>query len=148
MCTGGEERHIGIAVKSIANLLDRRMHASGGFPSCDHATPMQGRIIKYLYENAKRGDLFQRDLEQYFFIRRSTATGILNLMERDGLIRRESVEYDARLKKLVLTDTALEHHRQFNRLIAENEALMEKGLTAEELDQFFAVADKIKKNLE
>lgn len=142
------ERHIGIAVKSIANLLDRRMHASGGCPSGDHATPMQGRIIKYLYENAPRGDLFQRDLEQYFFIRRSTATGILNLMERSGLIRRESVEYDARLKKLVLTDTALEQHRRFSRLFAENEALMERGLTAEELDQFFAVVDKIKKNLE
>ncbi len=145
---GDGERHIGIAVKSITNLLDRRMHASGYCPSGDRATPMQGRIIKFLCENASRGDLFQRDLEQYFSIRRSTATGILNLMERDGLVRRESVGYDARLKKLVLTEAALERHRRFSLLFAELETRMEQGLTAEELEQFFAVADKIKKNLE
>lgn len=143
-----EERHIGHEIKSVANLLDRRMHANGGFPAGEHATPMQGRIIKYLSENADKGDFFQRDLEQYFSIRRSTATGILNLMERDGLLRRESVGYDARLKKLVLTETAREHHRRFSRYIAETEALMSRGLTDEELERFFVTMEKIRTNLE
>ena len=35
---------------------------------------------------------------------RSTVTGVVKLMERKGLIRRESVSSDARLKKLVLTE--------------------------------------------
>lgn len=144
----GEEWHIGVAIKSTANLLDRRMHAGEGLSSGPHATPMQGRVIKYLYENADRGDLFQRDLEQYFSIRRSTATGILNLMERDGLVRRESVGYDARLKKLVLTPRAVEQHMRFNRRITETEALMRRGLTQEELEQFFTLIGKIKSNLE
>lgn len=143
-----EERHIGHELKSAVNLLDRRMHASDGPFSKPQATPMQGRIIKYLYENADRGDLFQRDLEQYFSIRRSTATGILNLMERSGLLHRESVDYDARLKKLVLTERGREHHRRFSRRIAETEALMSRGLTREEQECFFTVMEKIRANLE
>lgn len=143
-----EERYIGLAIKSAANRLDRRMHLDMEDAPGGHATPMQGRVMKYLWENADGGDCFQRDLEQYFSIRRSTATGILNLMERDGLIRRESVDYDARLKKLVLTDTALERHLRVSRRIAETEARMSRGLTKEELGTFFAVVKKICENLE
>ena len=142
------ERHIGHELKSAVNLLDRRMHTCDGLFTGKRATPMQGRITKYLYENADKGDLFQRDLEQYFSIRRSTATGILNLMEHSGLLCRESVDYDARLKKLVLTERGREYHLRFSRHIAETEALMSRGLTAEELECFFSVMEKIRANLE
>ena len=53
-------------------------------------------------------DLRQKDFEQQFNIRRSTASNILALIEKNGLIQRESVPYDARLKKIVLTDKAIE----------------------------------------
>lgn len=143
-----EEPHIGLAIKSAANLLDRHMQAQLHGGQRDRSTPMQGRIIKYLYERQGEGDLFQRDLEQYFSIRRSTATGILNLMERDGLLRREGVPYDARLKKLVLTEAGIEHHRQFSRFIGETEARLARGLTEEELAGFFRTMEKIRRNLE
>lgn len=42
--------------------------------------------------------IFQKDLETEFCIGRSTVTNILNLMEKKGFVRRESVSYDARLK--------------------------------------------------
>ena len=143
-----EERSIGLTIKSISNLLERRIHSELGPPPGDRATPMQGHIIKFLYENRGHGDLFQRDVEQYLSVRRSTATGILNLMEQSGLIRREGVDYDARLKKLILTDTALDHHRRFSHYIAATEELMAKGITPEALDIFFSVAHQIKRNLE
>ena len=143
-----EERSIGLTIKSISNLLERRLQAQVGPPPGGRATPMHGRFIKFLYENQGRGDLFQRDVEQYFSIRRSTATGILNLMEQSGLLRRESVDYDARLKKLVLTDLALECHLRFSRYLTETEALMTRGLTPREVDAFFSVAEKIHRNLE
>ena len=112
------------------------------------ATPMQGRIIEFLYDHREEGDFFQRDLEEFFSIRRSTASGILGLMERDGLLRRESVDYDARLKKLVLTEAGMKHHRRFSGYIAETEAQMSRGLTEEELDTFFRIMERIRKNLE
>ena len=43
--------------------------------------------------------MFQRDVEQVFSLSRSTATGILQQLEEKGLLRRESVPSDARLKK-------------------------------------------------
>ena len=63
---------------------------------------MQGWIIGYLYQNRDK-EVFQRDIQEQFSIRRSTVTGILQLMEKNGLITRSSVERDARLKKLELT---------------------------------------------
>ena len=69
-------------------------------------------------------------------------------MEQKGLIRRESVPYDARLKKLVLTDTALEMHSHVVRDSERLEAKLTKGLTDEELQTFFAIAEKIKDNLQ
>ena len=68
---------------------------------------MQRWVIGYLSEHEGK-DVFQRDLEEEFSVRRSTATGILQLMEKNELITREPVSHDARLKKLVLTPKAIE----------------------------------------
>ena len=71
-------------------------------------TGMQGWIIGFLHRNEDR-DMFQRDVEAEFNIRRSTATGILQLMEKTASSA-GAVAYDARLKKLVLTPKALAVH--------------------------------------
>src|SRR5690606_41099126 len=54
----------------------------------DGLTSMQGWIIGYLSKH-KEQPVFQRDLEKQFNIRRATASGLLQLMERNGLLRRE-----------------------------------------------------------
>ncbi len=100
-----------------------------------------------IYDNMNKGDVFQRDLEARFNIRRSTATGILKLMEKNGLIVRETVEYDARLKRLVLTEKAVKLHETIVREIDIIENTMRQGLSQEEFDSFFNTIEKIKKNL-
>ena len=79
------KREIGLEIKTLSNLIERKMHqvahgpeGEGDEPAC---TKMQGMIIEYLYSNRAKGDLFQRDVEARFSIRRSTATGLLQLME-------------------------------------------------------------------
>lgn len=52
---------------------------------------MNGWVIVYLAHNSDR-DVFQRDLEERFNVRRSTVSNILSLMEKKGLIKRESVD--------------------------------------------------------
>ncbi len=69
-------------------------------------------------------------------------------MEKKGLIRREPVASDARLKKLTLTPRAVEHHQAITRMIQTTEARLANGLTDEEVEAFFAIAEKIKKNVE
>ena len=52
------------------------------------------------------GDVFQKDLEAAFKIRKSTVSCMVELMEQKGMLTRESVNGDARLKRLVLTEKA------------------------------------------
>ena len=141
-----EERRIGFELRCINNLFKRTI-TSKKPTELDESIGIHGWAIKYFYEN-RNIDVFQRDFENHFSIRRSTATNMLKLMETNGLIYRVPVPQDARLKKIVLTDKAIMIHKQIEKNIAYIEKQISKGLSKKELDTFFNVLDKIKLNLE
>lgn len=141
------ERAVGFEIKTLSNLIKRHFEQLSSRKEIDDLTGTNGWVIGYIARNMDK-DVFQRDLEAEFSIRRSTASKILQLMERKGFIKREAVPYDARLKKLVLTEKALEIHVKSTKDIEEFEKKITTGLTEEEIDTFLAIADKIKKNLE
>lgn len=142
-----DERHIGFEIKIVSNLIKRHFDQLSSRKEIDDLTGTNGWVIGYIARNMDR-DVFQRDLEAEFSIRRSTASKILQLMERKGFIKREAVPYDARLKKLVLTEKALEIHAKSTRDIEEFEEKLSKGLTEAEINTFLAIIDKIKHNIE
>ena len=74
--------------------------------------------------------------------------GFLQLMEKNGFLLREPVAYDARLKKLVLTPKALAVHEGVISRIRATEERITKDVTPEELEQFFAITAKFRRNLE
>ncbi len=139
-----ENRELGFQIKSVSNLMLRKRKSKGA--ENVEITRMQAWIIGYIYECADQ-DVFQRDLEKKFNIRRSTATGILQLMEQNGLITRSSVPYDARLKKLELTPKALKIQKAIAERISRLEEIMGEGISEEEKEVFFGVMEKIKANL-
>ena len=51
----------------------------------------QCRVLHYIRVHYRDGPVFQRDVENSFGLSRSTATGILQHFEREGIICRESV---------------------------------------------------------
>lgn len=110
-------------------------------------TGIQTWALNYLIRNDTR-DVFQKDVEAELKIRRSTATELLKAMERGGLIRRIPVDYDARLKKIVLTDYAMEIRKQLGAQIELTEEKMTEGFTQEEVEQFFSYVDRLSANLE
>ena len=151
------DRNIGRELKAIMNLLRRLSYAEAKANGIDEedacsskkckATAMHGMFIGYIAEHSKCGDVFQKDLEKEFSLRRSTATEILRLMEKNGYIKKENVPYDARLKKLVLTDIA---KAEFDLAVArfkKMEERMVRGISDEELDAFCATLEKIKNNI-
>ena len=142
-----EERAIGHECKVICNMIKREFKKSAAFDKLEHLTGTHGWIIKYLYEHREE-DVYQRDIENNFSIRRSTVTGILQLMEKNGLIIRESVENDARLKKLRLTEKAIDLHYMIEESIAETEKKICEGITEEEKEIFFRITEKIRNNLD
>ena len=93
-----KERQLGLEIRKLNNLVKRYMESKKP-EEFDKSTGVHGWAIRYFYENCDT-DVFQRDFEARFSIRRSTATNMLKLMEKNGIIYREPVPYDARLKKL------------------------------------------------
>lgn len=140
-------RRIGFTIKSISNQMRRRIDMDVSKHDKDGVTGMQGMVIGFIYHNSEK-DIFQKDIETEFNIRRSTATGILQLMEKNGFIKRQPVSYDARLKKLILTEKAINTHKKIEAEIDNMEKRMANGLTDEEIETFFKLMDKISKNIE
>ena len=139
-------RSIGMECRCVSNLVRRKMGETDAIKLSQELTGMHGFVIGYLYNN-QHEEVYQKDLEKRFEIRRSTATQMLSLMEKNGLILRQPVEHDARLKKLVLTDKAVQMHKEVVKEIERMEGLLTKGVSQEELANFFAVMDKVKANL-
>ena len=93
-------RDCGAWINLLAHQVKKRMNAT---LSDLGITGVQSRVMHYILEHGQDGPVFQRDVEAAFNLSRSTTTNILQLMEKNGLICRESVAQDARLKRIVLT---------------------------------------------
>ena len=68
-------------------------------------------------------------------------------MEANGLIRREPVGYDARLKKIVTLPYAEEIRKQLEAQVDRTERHLTEGFTKEELAQFYEFIRRFKENL-
>lgn len=142
-----KEKHIGYEVHMLDHMIGRMVSAfRAGLDEKAGITQMQGWIISYLYRNSDT-DVFQKDLEAEFHIARSTATGILQLMEKKGLITREPIPRDARLKRLLLTDKALDFQKEIIENFDKLDLLLRDNIPPEKLDTFFDVAEQIRNNI-
>ena len=141
------QRKLGFEIHRSSRLVKRFMDNDATKLYVDKMTGTHGWAIGYFYHNRDK-DIFQKDFEQEFNIRRSTASNILALMEKNGLITRESVSYDARLKKISLTQKAIEIHNIVEKAFENLEDIIQKDISAEELEVFYTVLDKINSNLE
>lgn len=135
---------IGYKIVQLSRQIDRKINQN---VSKYGITKMQSMIIKLLSEDSKKGDVFQKDIEERFDIRRSSVTSVLNLMETNGIIRRISSTTDRRLKKIVLQEKGIQLSDCVNRSIEEMEKELIEGVTQEELTAFFLLAEKLSKNL-
>lgn len=103
-------------------------------------------LLDYLYHQGNQ-PVYQKDLESIFSIRRSSVTGILNNLAQKGLIQRQSVSGDARLKQLVLTEKALELQPEISALLNQIGETAFFGVTESEIRQFYLTIEKLKTNL-
>ena len=140
------KRHIGFEIRMLDNMIKRGIETKRP-KELEDSTGYHGWALRYFAENADK-EIYQKDFEEKFSVRRSTATKILQLMEKNGVIVRQSVKSDARLKKIVLTDKGMSIHLSATESINGFENTLSKGISDTELDAFFKTIDKIKQNLE
>ena len=138
------EEDIGKLINIVSHQLRRQMCF---FEDEDGLTNMQKHVLHYILLESLHREIYQKDLEREFQIRRSTATRTLQLLERNGFIRRESVQQDARLKKIVPTGKAQNLRERILENIARMEALLKKGISREDLAVCVKVLSQMSENL-
>jgi Transcriptional regulators len=141
-----EKMRIGLELRSLNNMIRRYFEFSSHKNEIETITGNNGWIIGYLADNADK-DIYQKDLEDHFTITRSTASKVLSLMEQKGLIQRQAVAQDARLKKLVLTEKAW----KIKELMREDSERMERtltnGFTEEEVETLYSYLQRMRTNI-
>ena len=140
-----DKKEIGHEIRVIQRMIHHKIEAFRA-ENGDTLTFVQTRTLSFLLKHPEQ-DIFQKDLEKELNIRRSTATEILNVLERDGYIERQSVCGDKRLKKLVPTQKAIDLGTRAMAHIQLMESLLAKDITPSDLETFYRVTDQIKKNL-
>lgn len=140
-------RTIHVELRSLNHRIHRFFQNSPNKRAVDSVTGTNSWIICYLANHEGR-DIFQKDIEKEFDITRSTASKVIDLMEQKGLVERQTVPHDARLRKLVLTDKS----RQLVNLISEDkdnlEQTLTKGFSEEEKAALAGYIFRMRKNLE
>lgn len=136
---------LGYKIRLIHNGIHKRMEAKRS-SNGDNLTGMQRWLIGYLKDHEEE-DIYQKDIEAAFSVSRATASNMLSVMERNGLLERVSVERDARLKKLVLTDKAKDMLYTADLHVVEMENLLKQGFTEAEVAQLLEYLDRILQNL-
>lgn len=138
---------VGHRLKMINNLMKRNVDKVIGHKP-DKATLMHSWIMGFLQRREeKKLDTFQKDIEKEFSMNRSTTSEMLKLMDKNGLIQRIPVDYDARLKKIVLTDLGRECNRKSEEQILKVHNRLVEGLNDEEVQTLLSLCDKMIDNL-
>ena len=142
------ERDIGSEFRIVNQLIHRKMEFFRMEDQCT-LTWVQTHIICFLikHQEDEKG-IFQKDVEKEFDIRRSTASGILQLMETNGYLIRQPVLRDGRLKKLVLTAKAMEIHDRISEQILRTENQLVWDFTEEEKAELMRLLRKMSDNLD
>ncbi|MFA6866285.1 MAG: MarR family transcriptional regulator [Clostridia bacterium] len=141
------ENKIFYQLREIGILVKRKMDASMASLDCHKMTRLHCMVIEYLHQNIGK-DVFQKDIEKEFTIRRSTCTQLLKVMESNGIVKKEKVSFDARLVKLTLTESTKLMHKRISEETNKMDEIMGKGLTIQEIEEFTRIIEKIKKNIE
>lgn len=139
------EQPLAFRIKSLNNQIKRMLERTAITENPANLTGMQYAILGYLAENDDI-DIYQRDIETEFNIRRSTASGMLKLLERNGYIQRTYDTVDTRLKKIEMTEKAKELDKIVSANIKQLQIRLTKGIPEEEMEQFYQTLQKISNN--
>ena len=141
-----QERHVGYEIKALSNLLRRKVLETTCASDGDDFTEMQVKLLGFLCHNRDQ-EICQKDIEEAFYIRRSTASRLLKRLEAQGYVVRHSVERDARLKRVTTTPKADALHQKVMDQISSVESQLTRGLSQAEVEQFLSTVEKLKQNL-
>lgn len=111
----------------------------------DRISRLQGMAVGFLYSHNGQ-QVIQKDMEKGMFIGKSTASGLVKRMVKNGLVYTTPSADDARVKCLNLTNYALNVMQEIDREAAKTEKQLRQGISDEDMATFFKVMQQIKEN--
>lgn len=138
---------IGLHINKLSRIISRKVDAAVLNAIDDNITVSQAYVIDFITDNTDR-DIFQKDLELEFGLKRSSVSLMLNNMEKNDLIKRLPVPGDARLKKIVLTEKASEISKKISVAIDSVESRVSESLSEDEVHLFLNMLNKIRTDIE
>ena len=135
---------VGRKVEMLSRQIRRKVDES---ISSQDLTAKQAMILLVIYDLSKVKDVYAKDIEDAFDMRRATVTGILQLMEKNGIIVREENNVDGRLKRIRLTQKAINLRLKMKKNIQKVESNLLSDLSKEEIETFLKITEKMSHNL-
>lgn len=121
--------HFGALLNQTSRLIRRALDARINAEVSSELSGVRGMVLGDIVRAERQcRDVYQRDIEQWFNIRRSSVTAMLQGMEQDGFITRSAVAKDARLKRLIATEKGRACHKQIEASIARFEDDLQSGI--------------------
>lgn len=140
-----DHRSLSLEIHSLSKTIGRYLSAT--LPERARiATGGNAHIIMFLAHNRNR-DIYQHNIEERFCITRSTASRVLALMEKKHLITRDTVESDARVKKISLTGKAEAIVEDLDNNATRMEAKLLKNFSQAERAQFEDYLQRLRENI-
>lgn len=132
-----EPAKLGHKIKIISNAFGRIINQSMAEQGL---TAAQAFILGYLARNEHMHPC-QRDLEEKFHIKHPTANGILSRLQEKGLVDFLPDEYDRRIKRIVITDTGLQHAGKTREKLFKTEQDITRNMTPEDISELNRLLD-------
>ena len=129
-----------------ATMIRRKADSNVYMSKVHKITGSNGWILGYLADRENE-EIYQKDIEEKFCVTRSTVSKVLKGMESKGLLRRESVSSDARLKRLVLTEEGREINANAAVERIELENRIRDGLSDEEFHTLMHLLKRVADNM-
>lgn len=129
--------------------LNRKMRRHFDSYFADTAlTSIQGFALHYIIVESEYKDVFPKDLEEFLQIKGSSVTSLINNLEKNGYLYRESISQDGRYKKLVLTEKTQKIKGEIAQKINDYIESMFVGIPVQDLEVFERVIVQMTKNIE
>ncbi len=137
---------IGLEITKLSHKIVRALESEIVASVDKTMSATTARIICFVVEQSPTQDIFQKDIEQFLGLNRSSVSLIVSAMEKNDLLTRASVSHDARYKKILPTETAHAYHKKIVQAFDAVEDKMKANLA--DLSALAATLATIDKNLE
>lgn len=137
--------NLGLEVRILGNLIYNK--ANQVSMKTDNLSLHQCWILQFLIENADK-EIYQKDIEQLFSIKRSTANQMLRALEMRGYIQRITSSEDTRKNILAVTDAGNAAYGTLAHGLYQVMQKLHGDIPQEELAQFQKTLRKLWRNIE